>query len=53
MICVEFGVLITEWSAGNYTLESVATFDEKINDGLSDFEAGNYAFIYNVAVSEE
>jgi hypothetical protein len=52
MLCVDFGVLITEWAAGNYTLEAVATFEDKINDGVSDFAAGKYAFIYNVAVSE-
>ena len=52
MLCVDFGVLITEWAPGNYTLEAVATFEEKINDGRSDFDPGDYAFIYNVAVSE-
>jgi hypothetical protein len=52
MLCVDFGVLITEWTEGDYTLQAVATFDEKINDGVADFDPGDYVFIYNVAVSE-
>jgi hypothetical protein len=52
LLCVDFGVLIIEWPAGEYTLEAVATFEEPINDGLADFEAGDYVFIYNVTVEE-
>lgn len=52
LMCVDFGVLITEWPAGEYRLEAVATFEEPINDGLADFEAGDYIFIYNVTVRE-
>jgi hypothetical protein len=52
LLCVDFGVLITEWPAGEYRLEAVATFEEPINDGLADFEAGDYIFIYNVTVHE-
>jgi hypothetical protein len=52
LMCVDFGVLITEWPAGEYRLEAVATFEEPINDGLADFEAGDYIFVYNVAVRE-
>jgi hypothetical protein len=33
-------------------LEAVATFDEKINDGAADFEAGDYVYQYNVTVSK-
>lgn len=52
LVCVDFGVLINEWPAGEYRLEAVATFEEPINDGLADFEAGDYIFIYNVTVRE-
>ena len=52
LVCLQYGVLLSEWPAGEYALESVATFDEKINDGLADYEAGDYAFEYNVTVSE-
>lgn len=53
LVCVDFGVLIREWQAGDYKLEAVATFEEPINDGLADFEAGDYIFTYNVTVSED
>jgi hypothetical protein len=49
-VCLEFGVLMSDWSPGEYKLESIATFDEKINDGAADFEAGDYVFVYNVTV---
>jgi len=52
LLCLDFGVLISEWSAGEYKLEAVATFDEKINDGLADYEAGDYIFVYNVTVEK-
>jgi hypothetical protein len=52
LLCVDFGVLILEWAAGEYKLEAVATFDEKINDGLADYEAGEYIFMYNVTVEK-
>jgi hypothetical protein len=48
--CLDFGVLILEWPVGEYRLEAVSTFDEKINDGLADYEAGDYVFVYNVTV---
>lgn len=53
MVCLDFGVLMTEWPAGEYKLEAVATFDESINDGVDDFDAGDYVFIYTVTVSEQ
>jgi len=52
LICFDFGVLMSEWPAGEYKLEAVATFDEKINDGLADYAAGDYAFVYNVMVEK-
>jgi hypothetical protein len=50
LVCLDFGVLMSDWSAGEYKLEAVATFNEKINDGLADYEAGDYIFEYNVNV---
>ena len=52
LLCLDFGVLISEWPDGEYKLEAVATFDEKINDGLADFEAGEYKSEYNVTVEK-
>jgi hypothetical protein len=50
LLCLDFGVLISEWPAGEYRLKAVATFDQKINDGLADYEAGDYIFEYKVLV---
>jgi hypothetical protein len=43
---------MSEWPDGTYTLEAVATFDEEINDGMADYPAGDYAFVYNVTVKK-
>jgi len=50
--CLDFGVLLSEWSPGDYRLKAVATFDEKIDDGFSLYEAGDYVYEYNVTVEE-
>jgi hypothetical protein len=52
LLCLDFGVLILEWPVGEHKLEAVATFKEEINDGLADFEAGDYVFVYNVTVEK-
>ena len=52
LVCVDFGVMMSEWPNGKYTLEAVSTFNEKINDGLADYEAGDYVFVYNVTVEK-
>ena len=52
LVCVDFGVLFSDWPPGAYTLMAVATFDEKINDGLADYAAGDYVFIYEISVNE-
>ena len=52
LVCVDFGVMMSEWPDGKYTLEAVSTFNEKINDGLADYEAGDYIFVYNVTVEK-
>lgn len=52
LVCLDYGVLMSDWPAGKYKLEAAATFDEKINDGLADYEAGDYVFVYNVTAEE-
>lgn len=52
LVCLDYGVLMSGWPAGKYKLEAAATFDQKINDGLADYPAGDYVFVYNVTVEE-
>lgn len=52
LVCLDIGVLMLDWPAGNYKLESAITFDAKINDGLDDYEAGDYIHQYNVTVEK-
>ncbi len=52
LLCGSFGALLSEWPVGEYKLEAVAKFNEKINDGLADYEAGDYIFEYNVTVKK-
>lgn len=52
MPCQAYTVVMSEWPEGQYTLEAVATFDEEINDGLADYAAGDYAFVYNITVQK-
>jgi hypothetical protein len=49
-VCAELGVLMSDWPAGNYELKAVATFDQKINDGTSDYQPGDYVQDYKVDV---
>jgi len=51
--CLDYGVLMSEWPDGEYKLKAVATFDEKINDGMGDYEPGDYVFEYNVTVKKQ
>jgi hypothetical protein len=53
MVCLDHGVLTTDWPDGTYDLKAVATFDEKINDGLADYEPGDYIFEYKVTVNKQ
>ena len=52
MVCLDFVALLSDWPKGEYQLTAVATFDEKINDGIADFEAGDYIYEYNVTVNK-
>lgn len=51
--CVDFGVLMSDWPEGQYTLKAVATFDDQLNDGMDDYDAGDYIFVYNVTVEKK
>ena len=53
MSCADFGALTSDWTDGEYKLKAVATFDQKLNDGISDYEPGDYIFEYNVTVKKQ
>lgn len=53
MFCGDYGVLFPKLPAGTYRVEAVATFDEKVNDGISDYDAGEYYYEYNVTVDDQ
>jgi hypothetical protein len=48
--CANAGMLLSGWQPGVYRFRVVANFNEKINDGESDYEAGDYISEYNVTV---
>ena len=50
--CGDFGVLISDWPNGEYKLKAIATFNDKINDGMADYAAGDYTFEYDVTVKK-
>ncbi len=52
-ICADLGVLMSNWPAGQYKLKSIARVDQKINDGASDYEAGDYIQEYTVEVQPQ
>ena len=52
MVCLNFVTLMSNWPDGEYQLTAVVTFEEKINDGTADFEAGDYIYEYNVTVNK-
>ena len=52
-VCLSLGTLLSDWPPGEYELEALATFEEKINDGAADFDAGDYKFVYKVRVEEQ
>lgn len=51
-VCLDFGVMMSDWSPGEYQLAAVVVFEEEINDGAADFEAGDYIYEYNVTVAD-
>jgi hypothetical protein len=44
-VCLDFGVMMSDWVNGEYQLRSVVTFEEQIN-------AGDYIYEYNVTVNK-
>jgi hypothetical protein len=52
LVCLQYVVLMSDWPNGEYQLETIATFDQQINDGLADYDAGDYVFVYNVTVEK-
>lgn len=52
MVCLDFIALLSNWPEGEYQLTAVAIFDAKINDGIADFEAGDYIYEYRVTVNK-
>jgi hypothetical protein len=51
-VCLDFGVMMSDWVNGEYQLKAIVTFDEMINDGAADFDAGDYIYEYNVTVDK-
>ncbi len=51
-VCLDFGVMMSDWVNGEYRLKSVVTFEEQINDGAADFAAGDYIYEYHVTVDK-
>ena len=50
--CKDFAGLIRAWPTGNHTIKITMRLDAKINDGWSDYAAGDYAEIYNITVTQ-
>ncbi len=50
LICRYYYTLLYDWPEGQHTLLIKMTFDEKINDGLSDYPAGTHTYEYDVTV---
>jgi len=46
--CHTYAVVVTHWPQGESKLQTVVTFDAKLNDGMSDYEAGSQTFDYTV-----
>jgi len=51
--CLDFGMLLSDWPAGEYHMKAVVNFNQKINDGFSDFDPGDYIYDYKITVDEE
>ncbi len=46
--CHSYAVVVTHWPQGESKLQTVVTFDAKLNDGMSDYEPGTQTFDYTV-----
>lgn len=47
-VCSTESMVLSGWKPGEYHFRVQATFDEKINDGFSDYEPGDYIIEYDV-----
>jgi hypothetical protein len=50
--CKDFVGIIHAWPTGNHTIKITMRLDAKINDGWSDYAAGDYAEIYSITVTQ-
>jgi hypothetical protein len=50
LFCKSFYVVVFRWPSGETKLQTVVTFEEKINDGVGDYEAGTQTFDYTVTL---
>jgi hypothetical protein len=50
--CLDFGVLLSDWPAGEYHMRADVNFDERINDGFADYDSGDYIYEYKIMVEE-
>jgi len=49
--CKDFVGIIRAWPTGKHTIKITMRLDSKINDGWSDYPAGDYVEIYNITVT--
>ena len=46
--CHSYVAVLAHWPKGKTTLQTIVTFDGKLNDGVSDYPAGRQTFVYTV-----
>jgi hypothetical protein len=49
--CKDFVGIIRAWPAGKHTIKITMRLDAQINDGWSNYPAGDYVEIYNLTVT--
>jgi hypothetical protein len=49
-ICRDYVGIIQSWPSGSHTISITMRLDAKINDGMSDFVAGDYIEVYKITV---
>lgn len=48
--CYSIGVITSDWPTGTHVAMVTMNFDQKINDGYDDIDAGDYVTKYNISV---
>ena len=48
--CQSYAMLVSHWPQGTTSLQTIATFDALVNDGLNDYPAGTQTFDYTVTL---